>query len=163
MDNPNFLGKKSVSFFTHKSLIYSNFTFLGEYHSVFALLFCPTFLLRKAFLPFTSLLPSLTFAHAPTRAQALFDILLPPHRQQVSTIPMSRALQDLRLTSDNEIITASRAAFCSFLCFLREETIDDEGIYHQKAAPLGVKKPRKLGDYLLNHCHIKNSAPRAAF
>jgi hypothetical protein len=73
MDNPNFLGKKSVSFFTHKSLIYSNFIFLGEYHFVFALLFCPTFLLRKAFLPFTSLLPSLTFAHAPTRAQALFE------------------------------------------------------------------------------------------
>ena len=96
-------------------------------------------------------------------AQALFDILLPPHRQQVSTIPMSLALQDLRLTSDNEIITAHRAAFCSFLCFLREEAIDDEGIYHQKAAPLGVKKPRKLGDYLLNHCHIKNTAPRAAF
>ena len=65
-----------------------------------------------------------------------------------------------------------------FVLFAREN-IDAEGIYHQKAAPLGVKprsardrtgarraseaqqKPRKFGDYLLKHCHIKNNrAPR---
>ncbi|MBQ1723061.1 MAG: hypothetical protein II034_04635, partial [Muribaculaceae bacterium] len=41
-----------------------------------------------------------------------------------------------------------------FVLFAREN-IDAEGVYHQKAAPLGVKKPRKLGFFTVYLFHLK--------